>query len=263
MDSEVASSSCNDSVFIATDVATDVAKCQEGNTSTEEVSLLRDLQKAILETTEENTAYTKEMTTLLAKLNLDVKTLPNDIKEGLEKVSSILKAEKLFEFDETSLQVVRERKIIEEKRREREEKQMSVQYNKLFRNCTQLQTKLDHLQNAIDILKNSTDFTEEDKNDVYCNKVFLSTKLKEYQQTVEKLEKDLSDMQVDEFYSKKILNKYKLYLEKTRNLAELNQSLAQYEDLPPNLLQAKLLIEGKRKEYEKLEQIFLEKSQEI
>ncbi|KYN17305.1 hypothetical protein ALC57_10431, partial [Trachymyrmex cornetzi] len=251
--------SCNDSVFIATGVA----KCQEGNTSAEEVSLLRDLQRAILETTEENAAYTKEMTTLLAKLNLDVKTLPNDIKEGLEKVSSILKTEKLFEFDETSLRVVRERKIIEEKRREREEKQMSVQYDKLFRNCTKLQTKLDHLQDAVDALKNSIDVTEKDKNDVYCNKVFLSTKLKEYQQTVEKLETDLSDMQVDELYSEKILNKYKLYLEKTSRLAELNQSLAQYEDLPPNLLQAKLLVESKRKEYEKLEQIFLEKSQEI
>ncbi|KYN05330.1 hypothetical protein ALC62_03614 [Cyphomyrmex costatus] len=229
--------------------------------SADEVSLLRDLQRAILETTEENAAYTKEMATLSAKLNLDVKTLPNDIKEDLETVSSILKAEKLFEFDEMTLQVVKERKIIEEKKWEREQKQMSIQYDKLFRNCTKLQTKLDHLQDAVDSLKNSIDVTEEDKNDMYCNKVFLSTKLKEYQQAVEKLETDLSKMQVDEFYSEKILNKFKLYLEKTSRLADLNQSLAKYENLPPNLLQAKLLLESKRKEYEELEQIFLEKTQ--
>lgn len=223
--------------------------------------MLRQLQRAISETAEENVTYTKEITTLLAKLNLDVKTLPSDIKEGLEKLSSILKAEKLFEFDETALRVVRERKIIEEKRRQREEKQMSMQYDKLFRNCTKLQTKLDHLQDAVDSLKNTIDTTEENKNDMYCNKVFLSTKLKEYQQAVETLETDLSDMQVDEHYTEEILNKYKLYLEKTSRLIELNQSLAQYGDLPPNLLQAKLLVESKRKEYENLEQMFLEKTQ--
>lgn len=255
--SEAASLSYHDSVS----TATAAAKCHEEDTSVEEVSLLRHLQRAISETTEENVAYTKEMTTLLTKFNLDIKALPSDIREGLEKVSSILKAEKLFEFDEMALRVVRERRIIEEKRRQREERQMSMKYDKLFRNCTQLQTKLDHLQDAVESLKNVVDTTEEDKNNMYCNKVFLSTKLTDYQQAVEKLQADLSDMQVDEFYSEKILNKYKLYLEKTSKLADLNQSLAQYGDLPPNLLQAKLLVESKRKEYENLEKMFLEKTQ--
>lgn len=223
--------------------------------------MLQHLQRAISVTTEENVAYTKEITTLLAKLNLDVKALPSDIREGLEKMSSILKTEGLFEFDETALQVIRERKIIEEKRRQREEKQMSRKYDELFRKCTRLQTKLDHLQDAVDSLKNITDTTKEDKNNMYCNEVFLSTKLREYQQTLQKLEANLSDMQVDELYSEKILNKYKLYLEKTSKLADLNHELAQYGDLPPNLLQAKLMMESKRKEYEKLEQMFMEKTQ--
>lgn len=242
-------------------VSTGVAKCHEGEKSAREVFLLQHLQKAISETTEENAAYTKEIASLLTKLNLDVKALPNDIKEGLEKLSSILKAEKLFEFDETALRVVRERKIIEEKRKQREEKQMSMKYDKLFKNCTRLQTKLAHLQDEVNSLENTVDAMEEDKNNIYCNQVFLSTKLQEYQQAVEKLEADLSNMQVDELYSEKILNKYKLYLEKSSRLADLNQSLAQYGDLPPNLLQAKLLVESKRKEYENLEQMFLEKTQ--
>ncbi|KAL6266619.1 hypothetical protein P5V15_003464 [Pogonomyrmex californicus] len=255
-DSEVASISHNDPGF-----TNDVAKCHEGNTCAEETFLLRHLQRAISETTEENIAFTKEMVALLTKLDLDVKTLPSDIKEGLEKLSAILRAEKLLEFDETALRVIRERRIIEEKRRQREEKQMSTKYDKLFRNCTKLQEKLDHLQDAVDSLKNTIDTTEEEKNNLYCNKVFLSAKLKEYQQTIERLEANLSDMQVDEFYSEKILDKYKLYLKETSRLTDLNQSLAQYGDLPPNLLQAKLLVESKRKEYESLEQTFLGKTQ--
>ncbi|KYN45052.1 hypothetical protein ALC56_00526, partial [Trachymyrmex septentrionalis] len=247
---------CNDSVFITTDVA----KCQEGNTSAEEDSLRQDLQRASLEIMEENFACVKEMTTLLAKLDLKLNTLSNDIKEGLEQLSSILEAEKLSEFDETSLRVIRERKIIEKIRREREEKQMSVQHDKFFRNFTKLKTKIKHMHDEIDALMNSMDVIEKDKNDVYCNKIFLSTKLNEYEQTLKKLESELKDMGVDESFSEKIWDKYILYLEKTSRLVELNQSLTQYEDLPPNLLQAKLLVESKRKEYEKLEQIFLEKS---
>jgi len=255
--SEAASLSHIDSAF----TATGATKCHEGDASAEEDALLRHLQKAISVTTEENVAFTKEMTTLLAKLDLDVKVLPNDIREGLEKLSLILRTEKLSEFDEMALRVIKERNIVEEKRRQREEKQISMKYDKLFRNCTNLQAKLDHLQDSVDSLKNIVDTTEEEKNDLYCNKVFLSSKLKEYQQAVEMLEADLSDMQLDELYSEKILNKYKLYLEKTSRLADVNQSLAQYGDLPPNLLQAKLLVESKRKEYEDLEQMFLEKTQ--
>lgn len=179
----------------------------------------------------------------------------------MEKLSLILKAEKLSEFDETALCVVREQKIIEEKRQQREEKKMSLMHDKLLRSCTRLQTRLDYLQDEVDSLNNTLDVVRKDKNDLYCDKVFLSTKMKEYKQAVDKLETDLSDMQIDELYPEKILNKYKLYLENIGKLADLKQLLAQYNDLPPNLLQAKLLLESKRKEYENLEQQFLEKTQ--
>lgn len=242
-------------------VTTGDIKCHNENVSAEE--LLRHLQRSILETTEENITFTKEFSSLLSNLDLEVKMLPNDLKEGLEKLSLILNAEKLFEFDETALRINRERKIIEEKRRLQKEKQMSMIYDKLLRNCMRLQTKLDHVQNEVDSLQNTVDTTEKDKNTLHCNKVFLSTKLKEYQQAVEKLETDLSDMQVDELYPEKILNKYKLYLESTIELADVNQSLVQYGDLPPNLLQAKLLLESKKKEYENLNQQLLEKTNEL
>ncbi|XP_012217662.1 uncharacterized protein [Linepithema humile] len=245
----------------STSIATGATKCNNENTFIEKALLLRYLQRGISETTEENIAFTKEMTGLLSKLNFDVKALPNDIKEGLEKLSLILKSEKLSEFDETALCVARERKIIEEKRQQREEKKMSLIHDKLFRSCTKLQTRLDHLQDAVNSINNTLDIIEKDKDNLYCNKVFLSTKMKEYQQAVDKLETDLDDMQINELYPEHILNKYKLYLENISKLGDLNQPLSQYNDLPPNLLQAKLLLESKRKEYENLEQEFLEKTQ--
>jgi len=222
--------------------------------------LLGHLQKGISETTEENVVFAKEITNLLSVLNLEINVLPNDIKEGLDKLSSILKNERLFEFDEMALRIAKEQKSIKEKRQQREEKQMSLMYDKLLKNSTKLQTKLNHLQSAVGTLQNTIDDTEKDKDSLYCNKVFLSTKLKEYRQAIEKLEADLNGMQIDELYPKKILNKYNSYLERKNKLANLNQSLAQYGELPPNLLQAELLLESKRKEYESLEQLFLKET---
>ncbi|EZA60724.1 hypothetical protein X777_13964 [Ooceraea biroi] len=221
--SEIAPLSYSESISALT---TGVAKGHNGNVPTEEVSLLRHLQRGISETTEENAVFTKEVTSFLSKLNLEIK----------------------------------EQKIIKEKRQQREENQMSLIYDKLLKNSTKLQTKLDHLHSAVDTLKDTIDETEKDRDSLYCNKVFLSTKLKEYEQAVEKLEADLSGMQVDEQYPEKILDKYNLYLERKSKLANLNQSLAQYGELPPNLFQAELLVESKKKEYENLEQLFLEET---
>lgn len=229
--------------------------------SNEEVSLLRHLQRGISETAEENAVFTKEITNLLSKLNIEIKTFPNDIKEDLEILSLILKNERLLDFDKAALHIVKEEQIIKEKRQKREEKQISLMYDKLLKNCIKLQTKLNHLQSSVDALKDTIDDTEKNKDKLYCNKMFLSTKLKEYQQAIEKLEADLSAMQVDKLYPEKILNKYNIYLEKRSVLATLNQFLIQYGELPPNLLQAKLLVESKRNEYENLEQLFLEETQ--
>ncbi|KOC68402.1 hypothetical protein WH47_03560 [Habropoda laboriosa] len=95
---------------------------------------------------------------------------------------------------------------------------------------------------------------------MYCNNISLSTKLGEYQQTVKKLESDLVDMQIEDLYPQKILNKYDKYLEMAGELAELNQCLRQYGDLPPNLLHAKALVEVKQKEYHALVKTLLEKT---
>lgn len=213
---------------------------------------MRCLLKGILETNQENIALTKEITNILSKLNLELKTLPNDIKEGLDKVVSIMKVEKILEFDEIAISIARQRREIEEKTRQREERRLLQMHNELCKNRARLLKKLDYLEESVHSLENTIVTGKND--DLYCNMMFLSAKLKEYQETEKKLETDLNDMEVEELYPEKILEKHKLYLELLSDLANVNQFLDPYHDLPPNLTEAKLMLESKRKEFKELEQ---------
>lgn len=236
------------------------AKDREDTILPEEQPLLQFLQRGIWETTEESIAFGKEIVLLLSKLNLELQSLPNDIREGLQKVASILRFEKLSDLDDIALTIVSERKKIEEKKKQHEEKQLSLLYDHLFRKYSIFSRKLNRLQEAVNSLECFLENTQKEQENVYCNKITLSTKLNEYQQTLETLEADLIDMQIEDLYPQDILNKYHRYLEMSGELAELKQYLNQYGDLPPNLLQAKALLEVKRKEYETLEKAFSEKS---
>ncbi|XP_076668634.1 uncharacterized protein LOC143369080 [Andrena cerasifolii] len=253
--SEVESFSQNDSISSTASSA----RYREDSIAPEEQSLLQLLQRGILETTEENIAFAKEISSLLSKLHVEPQSLCNDIKEGLQKVALILRFEKLSDLDDVALRIVCERKKIEEKKRQREEKQLELQYHNVFRQYATFSKKLNRLQ---EVLSSCEGFVEDaqKEQDLYCNRISLSTKLKEYQQTVEKLEADLTDLEIEDLYPQKILNKYNSYLEMSGELADLNRCLSHYSDLPPNLLQAKALLECKQKEYETLEKAFLEKT---
>ncbi|XP_076751281.1 uncharacterized protein LOC143423670 [Xylocopa sonorina] len=255
--SEVESFSQNDSVSSTTSSA---RYRDDVTISKEEQLLLQFLQRGISETSEENIAFRKEIIPLFSKLNLEPQSLPNDIKEGLQKVALIMRYEKLRDLDDVTLNIVNEKKKIEEKRRQNEEKQLALSYDDLFRKYSNFLTKLNPLQKALNSLECFIDETRKEQEDVYCNSVSLSTKLKEYRQTVEKLEVDLKAMEIEDLHPQKILNRYNRYLDMLGELAELNHSLSQYGDLPPNLLQAKALVEVKQKEYETLQKTFLEKT---
>ncbi|KZC04177.1 hypothetical protein WN55_02066 [Dufourea novaeangliae] len=214
----------------------------------------------ISETTEENVTFTKEILSLLSKLNLEPQSLPSDIKEGLQKVALILRFEKLSDLDDCALRIVCEEKKIQEKNKQRQEKWMASKYDSLFRTHAKLSKMVNQMQQNVNSLERSVEDSQKEQEDNYCNQVLWSTKLKEYKQTVEKLEAELTTMQIDDLYPQKILNKYDRYIELRGELAEVNQCLSQYGDLPPNLLQAKALLEVKQKEYETLEKTFLEKT---
>ncbi|XP_017763574.1 PREDICTED: uncharacterized protein LOC108553260 [Eufriesea mexicana] len=235
------------------------ARYRKETISPEEQSLLQSVQEGILETNEENIAFTKEILLLLNELNLEPQSLSNDIKEGLQKIALILRYEKLNDLDTVTLDIVCEKKKIEEKKRQHEEKQLALLHDDLFRKCSNFSKKLNNLAEAVRDLETLVEDSQKDKN-ISLDCISLSTRLKEYQQTVEKLENDLTDMQIEDLYYKRILNKYHKYLEMSGELAELNQYLSQYRDLPPNLLQAKALVEVKQKEYETLKNVFLKKT---
>ncbi|XP_076279885.1 uncharacterized protein LOC143208871 isoform X2 [Lasioglossum baleicum] len=254
--SEVPSSSQNDSVSSTTSNL----KYRENSISSEEQSLLEFVQKGITEMTDENITFQKDILPLLSELNLEPESLSSNIKDGLQKVASILKFEKLSDFDKTDLKIVYERKKVEEARRQWEEKQLALSYDNLYRKYTRFSAKLTDLQEVVNDIKELVEEGQKDEEDNRCNQVFLMTKLDEYKQTVKKLEVDLTKMQVDDLYPQNILNKYDRYLEMCGELSEIDKCLSQYGDLPPNLLQAKALLEAKRKEYETLEKIFSERT---
>lgn len=226
----------------------------------EEQSLLQILQRAILETNEEHIAFGKEILPLLDKLDLELQTLPNDIKEGLRKIALIMRFTKLSDFNDVTLNIVREREKIEEKKKQHEEKQLSLLHDDLFRKHNIFTKKLNTLQEAVNSVETFIKNAHKEQEDNYCNRISLAVKVNEYEQTIKKLEAELMDMQVEDIYPQKILNKYHRYLEMSGELAELNHCLSKYGDLPPNLLQAKALLEVKQKEYETLEKEFLEKT---
>ncbi|XP_078049520.1 uncharacterized protein LOC144476448 [Augochlora pura] len=254
--SEVPSSSQNDSI---SSTASNL-KYRENSISSEEQSLLELVQKGITEETNENIAFQKEILPLLSKLKLAPEFLSNDIKDGLQKVASILKFEKLSDFNKTELKIVFERKKVEEAHREREEKQLALLYDNLYRKYNKFSKKLMTLQEAVNDIEELVQEGLKDEEDRHCNQVFLSSRLKDYKETAKILEADISEMQVEDLYPEKILNKYKKYLEMSGELAEIDQCLSQYNDLPPNLLQAKALLEVKRKEYETIEKEFYERT---
>lgn len=210
------------------------------------------LLKGLLETDQENIALTKEITSILPKLNLEVKTLPNDIKEDLDKIVSIMKTEKVLEFDEATIRICRERRIVEEKAQQQEERNLLLKHNKLCKSYERLLKKLEYMEDSIHSLENTITTCKND--DLCCKMMFLSAKLKEYQETVKKLECDLSEMETEKLYPEKIMEKYKLYLELSRDLVNTKQFFNIYRDLPPSLTGAKLMLESKRKELEELEQ---------
>lgn len=254
--SEVPSTSQNDSVFSTVWIP----KYGENSILSEDQLLLELVQKGITEMTDETIAFHKEILPLLSELNMEPESLSSDVKDGLQKVVSIMQCEKLTDFDKIELKIVCELKKMEEARRRWEETELAYSYDHLHGKYLRFSQKLINLQEAVNNIKELVEEGQKHEEENHCNRVYLMTKLDEYKQTVKKLEDDLTELQVKNFYPQIILTKYDRYLEMCGELSEIDKCLSQYGDLPPNLLQAKALLEAKRKEYETLEKRFSEKT---
>ena len=151
-------------------------KTMDGNISLKEQSLLQPLQKVMLETSKETVASRKEILLLLNKLNLESQSLPNDIKEGLQKIALPLKYEKLSDFDAITLNIASERKKIKEKKRQYEEKQLALLYDDHFRKYTIFSRKVNCLQKAVNSLESIIENSQKEQADIPC---FIIYKVKE------------------------------------------------------------------------------------
>ncbi|XP_015598160.1 uncharacterized protein LOC107269138 [Cephus cinctus] len=225
---------------------------QTQKTDIQDLEKLHLLKEGISETIAENNALSAEIITLLKELKLEINYLPIDIKEGLQNVSLILKSEGLAEVDETALMICREQRRIQERKNRLKDKQLKVKYNMLFDRYKNLEKKLTTVQDAVVSVKDITEKYEADSENHYTNEILMNTKLNEYKEALDKLIAELDSMDVADLDPDTIRKKSKKFLEVQGELAEVNQFLKQYGNVPPNLLQAKALVAAKQKEYENI-----------
>nr|XP_033206611.1 uncharacterized protein LOC117166589 [Bombus vancouverensis nearcticus] len=123
----------------------------------------------MLETSEGTIAFRKEILLLLNKLNLESQSLPNDIKEELQKIVLPLRYEKLGDFDAITLNIMSKRKKIEEKKRQYEKKKQLALLCDDSRKCTIFPRKLNCLQEAVNSLESIFEVSQKEQVDICCN----------------------------------------------------------------------------------------------
>lgn len=228
--------------------------------TSEEQSILRFIEEGTNESSAENTALGSELLTFLTRLGLDPKSLSNDVEEGLQKVSTILQSEGLTEMDETALRMCREQRRIEERKLRRKERSMKECYDNVCQQYVNLHKKLGHVESAVNSLESEIDNARESNDSQYSDHVFYSTKLHDYSNMVNKLQKDLQNMNIEDIRHDVILSKHAQYIDVMAELMEVTKSLNKYKNLPPNLLQAKAALASKEQEFATLKKLLEEKT---
>lgn len=214
------------------------------------------LKNAIDETTAEDNTLSKEISELLNKLQISPQTLPIDIKESLKNVTAILRAEGLSDVDETALVISMERRQITAAKQRRINRELKSKYEELQHRHLVLERKLNYLMENVSLIKNSVEEKETDYKNEYSNYKLLTSKLVEYNETASAMEANIKTLNLEEFEPDKLLDKYKKLIERKGRLAEINQTLKPFGDLPPNLLQAKAMLEKKELEYKRINEKF-------
>ncbi|XP_046492409.1 uncharacterized protein [Neodiprion pinetum] len=221
---------------------------------------LSQLRKAIDETEAEDTVLGNEILELLKEIEIRPETFPEYVKESLKDVSMILKEYGLSDVDETSLLISMERKTIHDKKRQLLERESRTKYRQLLDKHSILQKELCDLKGNVSCIVNSiAEMKDEIKNDdISCKS--QTTKLDEYNELACKMETGHDNLDMKKFEPKKLLDKYRRFITLNDRLVELEQTLAPYSDLPPNLLQARALLNSKEMEYKQISEQFLSAS---
>jgi len=164
-------------------------------------------------------------------------------------------------MDETPLKICMERKKRETMKKAVEERRLKSKYNDLCNSHESVLKEQNKTRTAVESLQEVVETAINKNEEEYANRIFMATKVNDYRQTIEQLEGNLNEMGVTDSYADTILEKYNAYLELTKELAEVDESLSKYGDLPPNLLEARAMVEEKEKYLKELDQSLFEKMQ--
>lgn len=215
--------------------------------------MFKFLLEGASETIAENSVLGSEISDLLATLGFNLKSLPPDVKEGLQTVASIMKSEGLSDINETALQLCIERRKVQTKIREREEKILKARCNTVFAKYNDVQEKLTRTQSEVINIENILQSKLADNENTESSRILWSTKLTDYKRTIKMLEDELSAMNSQEIGPDRSFEKSNLLMEKLEELADLNKFLEHFSELPPNILQAKSVLQSKKQELEEIE----------
>ncbi|XP_044009913.1 uncharacterized protein LOC122853481 [Aphidius gifuensis] len=211
------------------------------------------LLKVMQETLAENNFIEKEIINLLKFLEIDTQSLSYETNTGLEKAGVVLKNKNIIDFDETSLVVTMENDKCQEIIKTRNDRALKKIYEELCIKYSKIQDKVTKVQEKVqyicDIIDNERDFGGggggDNKNSEYQYSEIIQnqTKLNDYKRIIDNLEKELIDMSIDNDGPDAILKKYKYCMGASGELAELTKSLNYYQNLPPDIRQAKAVVE--------------------
>lgn len=219
---------------------------------------LKILTDGIVESVAENVALENEMSLFLKEIGIEFKLLPNDIKDGLNKVCDILKVEGLSDMDLSTLEIHMQQKEFENKQKTREEAEFKMNYDIVFKKYKRIQEKVDSVKNSIQSLERKIINWNEEKNEE-SERLLILSKLDTYRGKIVKMNEQLKNLNINDLHPDIIIKSSYLCMEKLDELNELNRNLSKYADLPPNLLQAKSALESKKKELEKIEKTIIER----
>lgn len=221
--------------------------------------MLKLLSEVTSDYNSENLTLGNEISELLDNLEIGMKSLPADIKEQMQTVVAILKSEGLSSVDELALQLCLEKKKIENKMKEREDKLLKVKYNAVFARYNTLEEKINRIQEKIEKIDDTLQSKTLNDENEESERILLSNKVRDYKETVKKLKQELEVLNGNEIDLDQTMLKSTQLSEKLEELSQINNILEEYKGLPPNLLDARKMLEFKKQELKDIEKLLYEK----
>ncbi|XP_015181746.1 PREDICTED: uncharacterized protein LOC107069180 [Polistes dominula] len=217
---------------------------------------LQKLRKGLEECKKENVACEKELSAFY-RLQIEPQTVDKSKNEELSKSLMIMRSEEMSSLSKTSLDIIKRRKNIADMEYNISLKEINMELNFLNGRIGSLQNEINSIQKAVQSTVGFVSNAEKDLEDFSSQDVIMKMKLKEYNQTLEKLTATLDNLKIHDLQVHLITEKYKQYLAMIEENIKLDNILSEYHDLPPNLLEAKVILEKKQKDYDNLENKFV------